>query len=160
MNNAQGVKGHKLWERAETWEEEAFLPQDVFPHKTVREAQSQQHRGRASIRGRVMIWCIAVGGARTWHQGWWYRSNGSDCSAAQRLMQFVGGARSFRWWGREPRGHQSAGGKLTLAAQEIKMSACWVFMILMGYRLSHATPSQSACEGKLYTLLQHIDSSF
>nr|ARP51378.1 CD28 [Oplegnathus fasciatus] len=32
------------------------------------------------------------------------------------------------------------------------MSACWVFMILMGYRLSHATPSQSACEVQLQTV--------
>lgn len=37
-------------------------------------------------------------------------------------------------------------------SQETKMSAWWMFMILVGCRLSHASQSQStcACNGKLY----------
>ncbi|XP_070786799.1 T-cell-specific surface glycoprotein CD28 [Enoplosus armatus] len=31
------------------------------------------------------------------------------------------------------------------SVQKIKMSACWMFMILMGYRLFHAAQSQSSC---------------
>lgn len=47
----------------------------------------------------------------------------------------------------KPQGHHSAGGKFTLSVQKIKMSACLVFTILMGYRLSHAAESQNICAG-------------
>ncbi|KAG8004658.1 hypothetical protein GBF38_009010 [Nibea albiflora] len=55
-------------------------------------------------------------------------------SSSEEGLKFLGDEEG------EPRGHQSAGGELTLSVQiRMKMSACWVFVFLVGCRLSHAT---------------------
>ncbi|XP_073318362.1 uncharacterized protein [Pagrus major] len=63
----------------------------------------------------------------------------------QICLQRTFSLRNLKFLGDEekPRGHHSAaGGKFTLSVQKIKMSARWVFMILVCCRLSHASQPQ------------------
>lgn len=101
--------------------------------------------------------CSTNEGKHSCNQGWWYQSNRADLSAAHSWCSLL---EELDVLGDEDKSWElhSTGRKLS-KVQKFKMSFCWIFMIFLGCRLLHASPSTCACNRKLYTLLKDINSS-